>query len=102
MKTIGNTKEQFLVKLQPVGRRIQISKDESILEAARLAGVDITSICGGVGVCDSCRVKLIQGKLSPPTLEEQDTFTQQEFNDFDSHVRLILSPMLSLISHQNP
>jgi uncharacterized 2Fe-2S/4Fe-4S cluster protein (DUF4445 family) len=81
MKTIENTKEQFLVKLQPVGRRIQISKDESILEAARLAGVDITSICGGVGVCDSCRVKLIQGKLSPPTLEEQDTFTQQEFND---------------------
>ncbi|RCK76077.1 MAG: Methyltransferase corrinoid activation protein [Anaerolineae bacterium] len=66
------------IHLQPIGRRIQIRSDQSILEAAQLAGVEITSICGGVGVCESCRVRLVEGELSPPTIDEENTFSANE------------------------
>jgi len=72
---------QFLVELQPIGRRIQISGNKSLLEAAQLAGVDITSICGGIGICGGCKIQLIHGELSPYTLEEQDTFTEQDIQN---------------------
>ncbi len=68
-------KNLYTIHLQPIGRRIQIHSHQTILDAAQLAGVEITSICGGVGVCESCRIRLVDGKLSPPTLDEENTFT---------------------------
>jgi len=73
MTTIVHT-----IHLQPIGRRTQIRSDQSLLEAAQLAGVEITSICGGVGVCESCRVRLVKGELSPLTMDEQNTFSTEE------------------------
>ncbi|GAB4477034.1 MAG: ASKHA domain-containing protein [Anaerolineales bacterium] len=72
------TSNPYTIHLQPIGRRIQIHDDQTILDAAQLAGVEITSICGGAGVCDSCRVRLVKGKLSPLTLEEEATFSPDE------------------------
>jgi uncharacterized 2Fe-2S/4Fe-4S cluster protein (DUF4445 family) len=48
--------EQFEIIFQPDGRRIKVPKGLSILEAANEAGVDITSICGGMGTCGKCKV----------------------------------------------
>ncbi|MGB9521733.1 MAG: 2Fe-2S iron-sulfur cluster-binding protein, partial [Anaerolineales bacterium] len=76
-----NNQKHFLVELQPIGRRIQIPEDKSVLEAAQLAGVDITSICGGIGICGSCKVRLMHGELSSPTLDEQETFTEDELQN---------------------
>ncbi|MDR0197137.1 MAG: ASKHA domain-containing protein [Oscillospiraceae bacterium] len=39
-------------------RKINISDGATILEAARLAGVEIEAPCNAVGVCGKCRVKL--------------------------------------------
>ena len=47
----------------------------SVLNAAQMAGVDLVSLCGGIGACDSCKVRLVSGKLTPLTLEEQAIFT---------------------------
>lgn len=68
----------FTIHLQPIGRRIQIRSDQSLLEAAQLAGVEINSICGGVGVCGSCRVRLIKGELSSPTIDEENSLSAGE------------------------
>ncbi len=72
------TSDRFTIHLQPIGRRIQIRPDQSILEAAQLAGVEINSVCGGVGVCEACRVRVIKGQLSDPTLDEQNAFSTDE------------------------
>jgi uncharacterized 2Fe-2S/4Fe-4S cluster protein (DUF4445 family) len=40
--------------------------------------VDLVSVCGGSGSCDSCRLRLMSGRLNPPTLEEQDIFEPEE------------------------
>ncbi|MCX8062928.1 MAG: ASKHA domain-containing protein [Anaerolineales bacterium] len=71
-------KDLFTVHLQPIGRRIQIRKDQTILDAAQLAGVEINSVCGGVGICESCRIRLSKGTLSELTLDEENSFSEDE------------------------
>ncbi|HEY43951.1 MAG TPA: DUF4445 domain-containing protein [Anaerolineae bacterium] len=51
---------------------MEILEGETLLSAAQTAGVQIISLCGGVGACESCRIRLISGELTPPTLEEQE------------------------------
>ncbi len=70
--------QKFSVSLQPVGRRAEVPADQSILSAAQQSGVELMSLCGGVGACDSCKVRLVKGKLTEHTLEEQALFSPTE------------------------
>jgi uncharacterized 2Fe-2S/4Fe-4S cluster protein (DUF4445 family) len=69
---------EFIINFQPVGKRVTVSASDTILNAAQSAGIDIASICGGVGICDSCRIRLVKGELSELTLEEQAVFSDKE------------------------
>lgn len=71
---------KYTVNMQPVGRRAEIDPGMTLLEAAQTAGVELASVCGGVGVCDSCQVRLVEGSLTPITLEEQSLFSDQEID----------------------
>jgi uncharacterized 2Fe-2S/4Fe-4S cluster protein (DUF4445 family) len=71
----------YIINFEPIGRRVDIAPGESLLEAAHSAGVELVSICGGKGSCDGCRVRVISGKLSSPTLEEKSFFTPIELED---------------------
>lgn len=71
-------KSAYTVNYQPIGRRVTCASNESLLSAAQGAGIDIATICGGVGICNSCKVRLISGTLNPITLEEQAIFTDEE------------------------
>lgn len=42
----------------------------TLLEAARMAGVAISATCGGRGVCGTCGVKVVAGRLADPSAEE--------------------------------
>ncbi len=55
-----------------------VSPGQSILNAAQQSGVELMSLCGGVGACDSCKVRLVKGKLTEHTLEEQALFSPAE------------------------
>jgi uncharacterized 2Fe-2S/4Fe-4S cluster protein (DUF4445 family) len=68
----------YSISLQPTGRRGEAHPGMSILASAQAAGVELVSLCGGVGSCDSCKVRLVKGQLSAPTLEEQALFSPQE------------------------
>jgi uncharacterized 2Fe-2S/4Fe-4S cluster protein (DUF4445 family) len=57
--------DQFEIDLEPIGRRTTIEAGQTLLDAARQAGVQLVSLCGGAGLCDSCKVKLVQGELTP-------------------------------------
>jgi uncharacterized 2Fe-2S/4Fe-4S cluster protein (DUF4445 family) len=66
------------VDFEPAGRRVSVPEGTNLLDAARQAGVEIVSSCGGIGICGTCTVKLISGRLSPVTPMEEDTLTQDE------------------------
>lgn len=63
--------EPFRIDFQPVGKRGLASPGETLLEAARAAGIGLASVCGGAGTCEECRLRLLEGELTPPTLVEQ-------------------------------
>ena len=56
---------KYQINMQPVGRRAEVTPGMTLLAAAQSAGVELASLCGGVGVCDSCRVRLVSGKMTP-------------------------------------
>ena len=66
------------IDFEPIGRRGECQKGESVLDCARRIRVGISSVCGGVGTCGKCRVKIISGAVSEPTARETDELTTQE------------------------
>lgn len=69
---------EFKINFQPIGKRVKVAGDTNLLEAAQSSGIALASLCGGIGSCDTCKVRLVSGRLTPPTLEEQETFSQFE------------------------
>jgi uncharacterized 2Fe-2S/4Fe-4S cluster protein (DUF4445 family) len=59
------------IEFQPSGKRIDVTPKTNLLQATRQAGFDLAVVCGGVGTCGSCRVKVVKGKISNPTSEEK-------------------------------
>ncbi|MFN8650327.1 MAG: ASKHA domain-containing protein [Gemmatimonadales bacterium] len=66
------------VEFQPLGRRAVVRAGETLLDAAREAGIALTATCGGAGSCASCRVRLLSGVLSPVTDIESLVFEEAE------------------------
>ncbi len=69
---------KFLVDLEPVGRRIEVEPGVNLLEAAQKAGVDLVAACGGIGICGTCKVRLVKGQLSPISLTEEELLSRDE------------------------
>ena len=57
---------KHVVIFQPEGAKIEVDAEKSLLDAAAEAGVYLTSLCGGEGVCGKCRVQVIRGQVKPP------------------------------------
>jgi len=53
------------VKLMPSGQRLSVPADESILDTALHAGINLPHSCRG-GSCGSCRARLLHGELDYP------------------------------------
>ena len=71
----------FTINFEPVGRRGECQKDESLLACARRLGVGISSVCGGEGTCHSCKVQVLSGTVSKPTPGEREAFNSQELKE---------------------
>lgn len=74
----NSQKPKFEIDLEPIGRRTSIEAGETLLDAARQAGVELVSICGGAGQCDSCKVQLVEGELSPLRESEMEALYEDE------------------------
>ncbi|MEJ2725198.1 MAG: ASKHA domain-containing protein, partial [Deltaproteobacteria bacterium] len=53
--------DKATIIFQPSGRRGEIDKGVNIIEASRLLGVDIETLCGEKKVCGKCRVRIEEG-----------------------------------------
>jgi len=62
------------VHFSPDDRAIEVERGETILAAAQKAGIYISSLCGGDGICGKCRVIVRSGptQSKPTTLLERD------------------------------
>jgi len=71
----------YTIDIQPLGRKGQCLRDESLLDCTQGIGTGIYSICGGLGSCKSCRIKVLSGDVSAPTTNETSFFSSQELRD---------------------
>jgi uncharacterized 2Fe-2S/4Fe-4S cluster protein (DUF4445 family) len=69
------------IDFEPLGRRGECHKNESLLACAHRLGVGISSICGGKGTCHACKVQVVSGTVSKPTPNEHEAFTAQELKE---------------------
>jgi uncharacterized 2Fe-2S/4Fe-4S cluster protein (DUF4445 family) len=61
-------KKKWTVRFEPSGLKIEVPVGTVVLEAARRAGIYLSSICGGDGYCGKCKVVVDQGQFqSRPT-----------------------------------
>ena len=65
-----------VVDLQPIGRRAEVPSGSTLLEAARSAGVELQSICGGAGACVGCLVRVVEGDVSIPSTAEREELSE--------------------------
>lgn len=68
------------IVFQPLGRRDEVPPGISVLEAARRLGVGLSGVCGGVGVCGTCRVVIppdYRDAISPPTDRERERLGEE-------------------------
>jgi uncharacterized 2Fe-2S/4Fe-4S cluster protein (DUF4445 family) len=68
------------VVIQPLGLRRRAERGQTLYEVIREAGIELTSICGGLGKCGKCRVVVTDGReaINRPTEVEQEHFSVQE------------------------
>jgi uncharacterized 2Fe-2S/4Fe-4S cluster protein (DUF4445 family) len=78
-----------MVIFQPSGRRGEVPKGTTLIEASRLLGVDIEALCGEKKVCGKCVVRIEEGHFEKygiqsdmshvsPWLEEEEKFITPE------------------------
>jgi len=66
------------VHFSPDDRTADVERGETILAAAQKAGIYISSLCGGDGICGKCRVIVRSGPIhsKPTTLLDRDEIRQ--------------------------
>jgi uncharacterized 2Fe-2S/4Fe-4S cluster protein (DUF4445 family) len=81
--------DKAMVIFQPSGRRGEVPKGITLIEASRLLGVDIEALCGEKKVCGKCVVRIEEGNFEKygiqssmshvsPWQEEEDKFVNTE------------------------
>jgi uncharacterized 2Fe-2S/4Fe-4S cluster protein (DUF4445 family) len=73
------------VAFEPFGRRVDVEAGTTILAAAREAGVELASTCGGQGTCGRCRVNVVLGTVGSPSDSER---VQLSADELDTGTRL--------------
>jgi uncharacterized 2Fe-2S/4Fe-4S cluster protein (DUF4445 family) len=76
---MGRTKTKtYQVIFQPSVRKGKVSGGKTVIEAAKELGIEVESLCGGLKNCGKCKIKLLEGHLSPFTDEEGKFITELE------------------------
>lgn len=75
--------QSLTVDFEPLGRRVEAEKRQTIMVVAQGAGLSlgaggITAPCGGRGLCGRCRVKVRAPALSPPTEAERKVLPPEQ------------------------
>jgi uncharacterized 2Fe-2S/4Fe-4S cluster protein (DUF4445 family) len=74
----GLASPTYQVDFDPLGKRVEVAPNTTLLEAAQQAGLALSSACGGMGNCGQCRLVILAGNVSPPTADEKYILTEPE------------------------
>lgn len=76
--TLNTIHARFKVRFADFDREITTLENETLLQSARREGIRIVGACGGRGVCKSCEVRAISGRLDSSSSNSANTFSTSE------------------------
>ncbi len=78
---IPNNKYTFKVELEPLGKRVELDPEKTIANATLMAGLDLVTSCNCLGICGTCKVRLLNGTLTPLTDSEKNKLSSVEIEE---------------------
>lgn len=60
----------YSITIKNLGKSIKVGDKETILSALRRNHIIIPAVCGGLGICGTCRIKILEGDATKPTERE--------------------------------
>ncbi|MBN2027421.1 MAG: DUF4445 domain-containing protein [Actinobacteria bacterium] len=69
---------EYRIDVQPLGKQFLYGGEDDLLTALHDAGIDVESVCGGMGSCGKCRIHILEGKASDPTPQEGDLLSREQ------------------------
>ncbi len=58
-----------------------VARGQTLLDAGHAAGVDIEATCGARGRCRTCRIKVVNGEVPPPTIQDTVQLGHEEVRE---------------------
>ena len=68
------------IKVSEDDRVFTVEGGENLLEVLQDEGYELPSLCGGMGLCGKCRVRVMEGK-QPPTESDREFFSEKELEE---------------------
>ncbi|MCF7890817.1 ASKHA domain-containing protein [Candidatus Bipolaricaulota bacterium] len=69
--------QEYEIEVTEDDRKFSAAEGANLLEALQEQGYELPSLCGGLGLCGKCRVKVLAGK-QPPTESDRELFSEEE------------------------
>jgi len=99
----------FTIEFQPRGLRVDCAQPVNGLDATRQAGINLSAVCGGDGICGKCVIQLLSGTEDfRPSEIEQKYLSSEKLDQgyrlacqitFDSDIKIFI-PTESIIEDQ--
>ena len=75
MNKISSTdSEELVIEVQSTGQKINVTRDESIIDALARSGIEIPTSCQS-GLCGTCKTRYISGDVEHGDAEHQEYLT---------------------------
>ncbi len=71
----------FTADIEPIGKRLACQDGETVLAITQRAGILLNATCGGEGICGTCIVRVLEGRVSAPTLVEESELGKARLKD---------------------
>ena len=68
----------YQINFEPIGLHVLYREGATIFEAAREAGILLTSSCGGRSTCGQCKIRILDGDTSPIDENEHAHLSEEE------------------------
>jgi vanillate O-demethylase ferredoxin subunit len=87
VNTISSTdSEELVIEIQSTGQKINVTRDESIIDALARSGIEIQTSCQS-GLCGTCKTGYISGDVEHGDCILSDAEHQEYFTPCISHIR---------------
>lgn len=88
MNNISSTdSEGLVIEVQSTGQKINVTRDESIIDALARSGIEIPTSCQS-GLCGTCKTRYISGDVEHGDCILSDAEHQEYLTPCISHIKI--------------